>query len=100
VPVAAGLSAALAAGLRTATAPGAMCGVVLLIAGVLAGYLADGAIELRAVDGADRDAATVRAALITADLRWNVAAAIAAGVSGLIVFAYLRSRRFVSLSPA
>jgi hypothetical protein len=100
VPVAAGLSAALAAGLRTATAPGAMCGVVLLIAGVLTGYLADGAIELHTVAGADRDAATIHAALITADLYWNIAAAIVAGISGLIVFAHLRSRRFVSFSPA
>jgi hypothetical protein len=87
VPVAAGLSAALAAGLRVTGAPGAMCGGVLMLAGVLAGYLADGAIELRAVDGTDGSAAAVRAALITADLRWNIAAAAATGIAGLAAFA-------------
>jgi MFS family permease len=105
VPVAAGLSAALAAGLRTTGAPGAMRGGVLMLAGVLAGYLADGALELHAVDGADSSAATVHAALLGADLRWNLAAAGVTGLAGLAVFTSSRllSRRatpLVAASPA
>jgi hypothetical protein len=95
MPVAGGLAAALAAGLRATGASGAMCGGVLMVAGVLAGYLADGAIELRAVDGADGSAAAVHAALLTADLRWNVAAAAVAGLTGLVALtsAHLRGHR-------
>jgi hypothetical protein len=103
VPVAAGLSAALAAGLRATGAPGALCGGVLMLAGVLAGYLADGAIELRAVDSAVGGAG-VHAALLTADLRWNLAAAAVTGVTGLVAFAtaqlrsYRESRALMSLA--
>jgi hypothetical protein len=93
VPVAAGLSAALAAGLRNTGAPGAMCGGVLMLAGVLTGYLADGAIELRAVDEADQNASTVHAALMTADLRWNVVAAAVTGVTGLIALWSMAARQ-------
>ncbi len=95
VPVAAGLSAALAAGLRATGAPGAMCGGVLMLAGVLAGYLADGALELHAVDGADSSAAAVHSALLNADLRWNIAAAAVTGVAGLVAvtIAHLRRHR-------
>jgi hypothetical protein len=95
MPVAAGLSAALAAGLRSTGAPGAMCGGVLMLAGVLSGYLADGAIELRAVDGADSSAATVHTALVGADLCWNIVAAAVTAVTALVVImsAHLRHHR-------
>jgi hypothetical protein len=65
---------------------GALCGTVLLLAGVLAGYLADGAIELQAVSAADRNAATVHAALLTADARWNILAAAVAAAGALAAF--------------
>ena len=92
LPVGAGLAGALAAGLRTTGAPGAMCGGVLLLAGVLAGYLADGALELAAVDNADSSAATVHTALLSADLRWNIAAAAVTGAAGLATIASVRLR--------
>jgi hypothetical protein len=99
MPVAAGLSAALAAGLRATGAPGAMCGGVLMLAGVLTGYLADGAIELRAVDGTSSGAAAVHAALLTADLRWNIAAAAVTGVSGLVAVATVKLRGYGESHP-
>lgn len=92
VPLAGGLAMALAAAFRGTGVAGAMCGVVLMLAGVLTGYLADGAIELRAVATADRDAATVRASLLTADARWDIiAATICAGVA-LAAFARMLGR--------
>jgi hypothetical protein len=86
VLVAGGLSAALAAVLRGARAPGALCGVVLLLAGVLAGYLADGALELQAIVAANRTAAGVQSALTTADARWNILAATLVGGVALVLF--------------
>jgi hypothetical protein len=86
VPVAGGLAAALAAGLRGTGAPGALCGVVLLLTGVLVGYLADGAVELHAVLDVSRSAAGIQAALTTADVRWNIAAAILAAGAALTAF--------------
>jgi hypothetical protein len=118
VPVAGGLAAALTAGLTGLTAgptgglavglrasgapgapglsgaarstgvPGALCGVVLLLTGALAGYLADGAIELRALgDAGTAQASAVQAALTTADLRWNIAAAAVAAAGALAILA-------------
>ncbi len=86
-PVACGLVVALATGLRRTGAAGAMCGTVLLLAGVMTGYLADGAIELQAVSAGARRAAAVRGALLTADSRWNIAAAAVTGAVALAVFA-------------
>jgi len=86
VPVAGGLAAAMAAGLRGTGAPGALCAVILLLAGVLAGYLADGAFELQAIVAANSTATGVRTALTTADSRWNISAAILAGGVALILF--------------
>jgi hypothetical protein len=86
VPVAGGLAAAMAAGLRGTGAPGAMCAVILLLAGVLAGYLADGAFELQAIVAANNTATGIRTALTTADSRWNISAAILAGGVALILF--------------
>jgi hypothetical protein len=111
-PVAGGLTVALATALRRTGAAGAMCGAVLLLAGVLAGYLADGAIELQALSagyhsaaaaGAGQfgaaaagpgrfGAAAVRAALVTADSRWNIAAAALTAAVALAAFAQARLR--------
>jgi hypothetical protein len=100
VPVAAGLAAALAAGLRATGAPGAMCGGVLMLAGVLTGYLADGALELREVDNADGTAAAVHNALLASDLRWNLAAAAVTAVAGLAAIASAQVRhRHESSAP-
>lgn len=86
VPLAGGLALALGAAMRGLDAAGAMCGVVLMLAGVLAGYLADGAIELQAVSSDDRTAAMVRDALLTADGRWDLAAATLTGLVALVGF--------------
>jgi hypothetical protein len=92
VPLAGGLTIALAAALRRTGAAGAMCGVVLMLAGVLAGYLADGAIELQAVSADDRSAMTVHAALLTANARWNIAAATVTSAVALAAFASMLTR--------
>jgi hypothetical protein len=99
IPVAGGLAAALAAGLRATGAPGALCGVVLLLAGVLVGYLADGAIELHAVVDSSRSAAGVQGALTTADVRWNIAAAVLAAGTALIAFWRVPRRATCGVEP-
>jgi hypothetical protein len=86
VPLAGGIALALGAAMRGVDAAGAMCGVVLMLAGVLAGYLADGAIELQAVSAGDRTVAMVRDALLTADGRWDLAAATFTGLVALVGF--------------
>ncbi|MBV9446439.1 MAG: hypothetical protein JO345_11170 [Streptosporangiaceae bacterium] len=91
-PVACGLAGALATALRRTGAAGAMCGTVLLLAGVMTGYLADGAIELQAVSAGARRAAAVRGALLTADSRWNIAAAAVTAAVALGVFACSMTR--------
>jgi len=83
VPLAAGLAAALAASLRAAGAPGALAGVAILLAGLVAGYLAAGAVQLRALTGA-RTVAAVHAALVTAAGRWTL---VAAAVTGAVALA-------------
>jgi len=87
-----GLVIALTTAMRGTGVAGAISGSVLLLAGVLAGYLADGAIELQAVSVADRDAATVHAALLTADARWNIAAATLTAAVALAAFASALTR--------
>ncbi len=86
VPLGAGIALALAGAMRGVDAAGAMCGVVLMLAGVLAGYLADGAIELQAVSAQDRTASMVHDALLTADGRWDLAAATLTGLVALAAF--------------
>ena len=78
VPLAGGLAAALAAALRGTGTGGAVCGVVLLLAGVVSGYLAAGAVQLQALQGA-RTTAAVQVALVATTARW---ALIAAAVTG------------------
>jgi hypothetical protein len=96
LPVAGGLAAALTAALRGDGAPGsrpqpagAMCGVVLMLAGVLAGYLSDGAIELRAVTAAISRAQPVSTALTGAAARWDL---VAAALTAVLAAAVLVSR--------
>jgi len=82
-PVAAGLAAALTASLRAAGPAGALAGVVLLLAGLVAGYLAAGAVQLRALTGATTVPAA-HAALATAAGHWTLTAA---GVAGTVALA-------------
>jgi hypothetical protein len=82
VPLAGGLSAALAAGLRATGAAGAMASVVMLLAGVVAGYLAAGAVQLRALADA-RTAQAVRGALVTAAGHWALVAAAVSAAAAL-----------------
>jgi hypothetical protein len=77
-PVAAGLAAALTASLRAAGPAGALAGVVLLVAG----YLAAGAVQLRALTGATTVPAA-HAALATAAGHWTLTAAGLAGAVAL-----------------
>jgi hypothetical protein len=81
-PVAAGLAVALAASLRAAGPPGALAGLVLLLAGLVAGYLAAGAVQLSALTGANTVPAA-HAALATAAGHWALTAATVAGVVAL-----------------
>lgn len=85
--LAGGLTMALTAALRNTGVAATITGIALMLAGVLAGYLADGAIELRAVAAADRGAMTVPGALLTADARWNFAAAAITAAVALAAFA-------------
>jgi hypothetical protein len=83
-PVAAGLAVALAASLRAAGPPGALAGLVLLLAGLVAGYLAAGAVQLRALTGATTVPAA-HAALATAAGHWTLTAAAVAGAVALVL---------------
>ena len=94
-PVAAGL--ALAASLRAATSlraadpAGALAGLVLLLAGLVGGYLAAGAVQLRALTGATTVPAA-HAALATAAGRWTLTAAALAGAVALALACIGRRR--------
>jgi hypothetical protein len=83
VPVAGGLAAALTAALRTAGPAGALAGAVILLAGLVAGYLAAGADQLHAIAGAVTPPAA-RAALAAAAGHW---ALVAAAVTGAVAVA-------------
>ena len=83
VPLAGGLAAALTASLRATSAPGALAGVVILVAGLVAGYLAAGAVQLRALASA-RTVTAMHAALVTAAGHW---ALVAAAITGLVALA-------------
>jgi hypothetical protein len=86
-PVAAGLTVALAASLRAAGPAGALAGLVLL----LAGYLAAGAVQLRALTSATTVPAA-HAALATAAGRWTLTAAVLAGAVALALACIGRRR--------
>jgi hypothetical protein len=91
VPLVGGLSAALAAAWRNAGTGGAVCGVVLLLTGVVGGYLAVAAVQLQASVGAQgvygAQGAAVHAALASAQGDW---ALIAAGVTGALALGLAR----------
>lgn len=90
--VAGGLTMALTAALRNTGVAGTVCGIVLMLAGVLAGYLADGAIELHAVAAADGGAVTVHGALLTAAARWDIVAATIAAAVAIAAFTRMFTR--------
>ncbi len=73
VSVAAGLTAALTSALRATGAAGAMAGVAILLAGAVVGYLAAGAVQLRALATAWAPQAS-RGALVTVTGRWALPA--------------------------
>ena len=73
---------ALTASLRAAGPAGALAGVVLLLAGLVAGYLAARAVQLRALTGAATVPAA-HAALATAAGHWTLTAAGLAGAVAL-----------------
>src|SRR5580704_7858663 len=86
VPLAGGLTAALTATVRGAGTGGAVCGVVLLLAGTVSGYLAAGAVQLQALQAA-RTAAAVHAALVTTTARWALLAAVVTAAVALVMAA-------------
>jgi hypothetical protein len=74
---------AVTAAFRTAGAAGALSGVVILLAGLVAGYLAAGAVQLHAIAGTVT-APAARAALAAAAGHW---ALVAAAVTGAVAVA-------------
>jgi hypothetical protein len=84
VPLAGGLTAALTATVRGAGTGGTVCGVVLLLAGAVGGYLAAGAAQLQALQAA-RTAAAVHAALVTTTARWALLAAVVTAAVALVM---------------
>ncbi len=80
VPLAGGLGAAVAAAMRGTGTGAAMLGIVLLLTGVVAGYLAAGAVQFQALQHA-QTAAAVRTALVATSARWAV---LAAGVTAAV----------------
>ena len=97
-PVAAGLAVALTASLRAAGPPGALAGLILLLAGLVAGYLAAGAVQLRVLTGATTLPAA-HAALATAAGHWTLTAAALAGAVALALACIGRRRTGARPSP-
>jgi hypothetical protein len=93
-PVAVGLAVALAASLRVVGPPGALAGLVLLLAGLVAGYLAAGAVQLYALTGATTVPAA-HAALATAAGHWTLTTAAVAGAVALVLACIGRRRTVV-----
>jgi hypothetical protein len=81
-PLVGGLAAALAGALRGVGTGGAVCGVVLLLAGVVGGHLAAGAVQSQALQDA-RTAAAVHAALVSTAARWALIAAVVTATAAL-----------------
>lgn len=84
VPLAGGLGAALAAPMRGTGTGAAMLGIVLLLTGVVAGYLAAGAVQFQALQHA-QTAAAVRTALVATSARWALLAAGVAAAVALVI---------------
>ena len=91
VPLTGGLAAALAAALRGTGTGAAVCAVVLLLAGVVSGYLAAGAVQLQALQGV-RTTAAVQTALVATMARWALIAAAVTGAAALAVATASRPR--------
>ena len=89
---------ALAASLRAAGPAGALAGLVLLLASLVGGYLAAGAVQLRALSGATTVPAA-HAALATAAGRWTLTAAALAGAVALALACIGRRRTGTRPSP-
>jgi len=82
IPLAAGLTMALTASLRAAGAAGALAGVVIMMAGLVTGYLAAGAVQLHALTGA-RTLPAFHIALVTAAGHWALLAASVTAAAAL-----------------
>jgi hypothetical protein len=80
VPLAGGLGAAVAATMRGTGTGAAMLGIVLLLTGMVAGYLAASAVQFQALQHA-QTATAVRTALVATSSRW---ALLAAGVTAAV----------------
>jgi len=76
-----GFVLALAASLRVVGLPGALAGLVLLLASLVAGYLAAGAVQLRALTGTTTVPAAHTALATAAAHRTLIAAAVAGAVA-------------------
>ena len=82
VPLAGGLAAALTASLRATGVAGSLAGAVILMVSLVAGYLAAGAMQLRALTGT-RTVPAVHGALVTAAGHWALVAAALTGTVAL-----------------
>jgi len=75
-------AAALTASLCATGAAGALVGVVILVASLVTGYLAAGAMQLRALTGT-RTVTAAHAALVTVAGHWALVAAVITGAVAL-----------------
>jgi hypothetical protein len=100
--LAGGLAAALGASIAEAPAAGAMTGLSLVLMGVLTGYMAAAAFQIRLVgavtEAAARAQAAVRVPAVTGALTatagtWELAAGAAAGVAAAAALFIGRARR-------
>ena len=82
VPLAGGLAAALTASLRATGVAGSLAGAVILMVSLVPGYLAAGAMQLRALTGT-RTVPAVHGALVTAAGHWALVAAALTGTVAL-----------------
>jgi len=82
IPLTAGLTMALTASLRVVGAAGALAGVIIMMAGLVTGYLAAGAVQLHALTGA-RTLPAIHIALMTAAGHWALLAASVTAAAAL-----------------
>jgi hypothetical protein len=82
-----GLAAAMTAALADATAAGALSAVSLMLAGLMTGYFAVGAVQVRMVAGLAPAPSAVRGALTGAAGLWELAgaAALVIVMTGIII---------------
>ncbi len=82
IPLTAGLTMALTASFRAAGAVGALAGVIIMMASLVTGYLAAGAVQLHALTGA-RTLPAFHIALVTAAGHWALLAASVSAAAAL-----------------